>query len=112
MQETPGFTLITGRSTAQGKALHLGKDSKEFLDEAHAVSMNAEDMARLRLEDGAEVRVRSAYGEMTGRCRKADLPPGLVFMVYSVFSNQLIGSDTGGTGMPDSKGLQIEVVCA
>lgn len=103
------LVLITGRSTTQGKSMHLGKESREFLDEVLGVQMNAQDMDRRGLLDGAEVRVHSAFGEMRGRARKADLPPGMVFIPYSFFCNQLIGSDTGGTGMPDSKGIRVEV---
>ncbi len=54
MSKTPSLTLITGRSSAQGKFLHLGKDSKEFQEEVLRVDMNAEDMARRGLEGGAE----------------------------------------------------------
>jgi len=109
LSKTPSLTLITGRSSAQGKFLHLGKDSEEFQAEVLRVDMNAGDMTRRGLEGGAEVRVRSAHGEMKGRCKQADLPEGLVFIAYSVHCNQLIGGDTDGIGMPESKGLQIEV---
>jgi formylmethanofuran dehydrogenase subunit D len=112
LSKAPDLTLITGRSSTQGKFLHVGKESKEFLEEVLRVDMNAEDMARRGIESGAEVRVRSAHGEMKGRCRKADLPEGLVFVPYSIYCNQLIGGDTQGEGMPDSKGLQIEVGAA
>lgn len=104
--------LITGRTTEQGKFLHLGKDSKEFVEEVTSVEMSAEDMARRGLAEGAEVRVRSEFGEMRGRVRKGDLPAGLVFIPYSIHCNQLIGGDTQGTGMPDSKGLRVEVESA
>ena len=109
LSKAPSLTLITGRSSAQGKFLHLGKDSKEFQEEVLRVDMSAEDMARRGLEGGGQVRVRSTHGEMTGRCAQADLPEGLVFIAYSVHCNQLIGGDTDGSGMPDSKGLQVEV---
>lgn len=106
------LVLITGRSTGQGKSLHLGKESQEFLDEVLGVQMNPEDMERRGLQDGAQVRVHSAYGEMRGKARRADLPPGMIFIPYSYFCNQLIGGDTGGTGMPDSKGIRVEVESA
>ena len=109
MHKATGLTLITGRTTNQGKLLHVGKDSAEFQEEVSRIDMNPDDMARRGLESGAEVRVRSAHGEMRGRCKKADLPEGLVFIAYSIHCNQLIGGDTGGIGMPDSKGIQIEV---
>jgi len=103
------LTLITGRTTTQGKSLHLGKESKEFLEEVLKVEMNPEDMARRGLADGAEVRVRSEHGEMKGRVRQSDVPVGLVFIAYSYFCNQLVGGDTGGTGMPSSKGIRVQV---
>jgi len=110
--KTRSLVLITGRSTSQGKSLHLGKESQDFLDEVKGVQMNAADMANRGLMEGAAVRVRSAFGEMLGRCRQADLPPGMVFISYSYFCNQLIDGDTGGTGMPDSKGIRVEVEAA
>jgi formylmethanofuran dehydrogenase subunit D len=104
--------LITGRSTNQGKSLHLGKESKEFLDEVLGVQMSADDMQQRGLAEGADVRVRSEFGEMHGRAKKADLPQGLVFIAYSIHCNRLVGGDTGGTGMPDSKGIRVDVEAA
>ena len=112
MSQPRPFVLITGRSTTQGKSLHLGKESKEFLDEVLGVQMSADDMQRRGLTEGAEVRVRSDFGEMRGCAKKADLPAGLVFIAYSVYCNALIGGDTGGTGMPDFKGLRVDVEAA
>ena len=112
MSQPRPFVLITGRTTTQGKSLHLGKESKEFLDEVLAVQMNADDMQKRGLAEGAEVAVRSEFGQMRGRARKADLPAGLVFIAYSIYCNTLVGGDTGGTGMPDSKGLRVDVEAA
>jgi formylmethanofuran dehydrogenase subunit D len=37
------------------------------------------------------------------------IPEGLGFIPYGGFVNRLVGPDTQGTGMPDSKGFEIEV---
>ncbi len=56
---------------------------------------------------------RREDGEPTEGAPPADpadaLPPGLLFMSYGPHSSQLMGADTHGTGMPDSKGLDVQV---
>ena len=104
------FILITGRTLKQGRTLHLGKDSPEYTDEVSTVEMNEQDMERMGLREGEEVRAKTEHGETTLRCRKSDaLPQGVVFMPYGPPANVLIGPDTGGTGTPDSKGIEIEL---
>ena len=104
------FVLITGRTSKQGRALHLGKDSPEYLEEVSALEMNERDMAEMGLRDGDEVRARTREGEVSLRCRRSDaLPRGLVFIPYGPPANVLIGADTGGTGMPGAKGMVVEI---
>ena len=103
------FILITGRTTKQGRALHLGKGAQKYIDEVSFLEMNAADMDLLRLEEGDPVRLTSPHGTTVLRCRKSAIPSGLVFAAYSIFVNSLVWADTQGTGMPDSKGFEIEV---
>lgn len=108
MAETQ-FILITGRSTKQGKSLHLGKEAQEYREEVSTLQMNLKDIEALGLQDGAQVRVKSNYGSMVVKLKKTDIPQGIVFIPYGEPSNALIGSDTQATGMPDSKGITVEV---
>jgi len=104
------FILITGRTSKQGRALHLGKDSPQYREEVSALEMNELDMAEMGLKDGDEVLARTEEGEVTLRCRRSEaLPRGLVFISYGPPANALIGADTGGTGMPKAKGLEVEI---
>jgi formylmethanofuran dehydrogenase subunit D len=103
------LTLITGRTTAQGKAIHRGKHSEEYAAEVNAVQMNGADLEARGLADGDPVRLRSRFGEARLVARRADIPAGLVFVAYGYPVNQVVGGDTQGTGMPDSKGLDVEV---
>lgn len=103
------LTLVTGRTTTQGKAIHKGKRSPEYDAEVHTLEMSPADLAARGLAEGDPVRLRSRFGEVRLRVKKADLPAGLVFVAYGYPVNQVIGGDTQGTGMPDSKGLDVEV---
>ena len=103
------FTLITGRTPAQGKGLHQGKDSEAYRRATTLVEMNSDDMAHLSIEEGQVVRVRTSTGQVEVPVRTGQLPPGLLFMPMGPTANVLIGSDTECTGMPPSKGLMAEV---
>jgi len=103
------FILITGRSTKQGRTIHLGKDAKEYVDEISALEMNPADMERLGVGDGEAVRMSNAHGSVVLHCKKGTVPEGLLFAAYGSFVNRLVGPDTQGTGMPDSKGITVEV---
>ncbi len=104
------FTLISGRTTKQGRALHRGKDSPEYLAEVSTLEMNGEDLEEMELGEGEEVHVRSPEGQVILYLRKSDeLPRGVLFMPYGLPANILISADTRGTGMPSSKGIEVEI---
>ena len=103
------FILITGRTTKQGRAIHLGKEAKEYVEEVSTLQMNPKDMEALALKDGDPVRLRTQYGSTVVKCKKGDIPEGLLFIAYGGFINALVGPDTQGTGMPDTKGIEVEV---
>ena len=103
------FTLITGRTPEQGKGLHEGKDSDAYLHATALVEMSPEDMARLSIEDGQIIRVRTASGQVELSVRTGTLPAGMLFIPMGPPANALIGVDTDSTGMPSFKGLTAEV---
>ena len=60
--------------------------------------------------EGALVRVYNDVGSITVPCKAArgdELPPGILFISYGDKSSHLMGGDTQGCGMPDSKGLDV-----
>lgn len=104
------FILIAGRSSRQGTSLNESKFSREYMEETGVVQVPPEDLARLGITAGDKVRVRSEYAEIEIPCiaaKEKELPSGLLFMAYGDWSSRLMGSDTQGTGMPDSKGLDV-----
>jgi formylmethanofuran dehydrogenase subunit D len=106
------LTLIAGRSSKQGTSLNVGKLKAEYQEVTTTLEMNEADMARLGLQEGDQVRLRTDTGQAVVRCRgrkAADLPAGLIFLAYGPASSQLMGGDTAGTGMPLSKDIDVEV---
>ncbi len=106
------FILIPGRTSRQGTSMNESKFGQEYNEEISTLTMNAEDMSRLLLQKGDRVRLRSATGQVELICQPAkpgELPPGLLFLPYGDWSSRLMGGDTHGTGMPDSKGIDVEL---
>jgi formylmethanofuran dehydrogenase subunit D len=110
MSET--MLLIPGRSSKQGTSLNKGKLKEEYLQITSTVEMNEDDMQRLELHEGDSVKLSNATGEFIASCKSKktkDLPTGMIFIAYGPSSSRLMESDTGGSGMPISKNLQVQV---
>src|SRR6516165_5203615 len=106
------FILIPGRTSRQGTTLNESKLHGSYVEEISTLQMAPEDMTRLGLKNGDRVRLRSAQGQIELPCQAAkagELPPGVLFLPYGDMSSRLMGGDTHGTGMPDSKGFDVEL---
>lgn len=105
------FILIPGRTSKQGTTLNEGKDTRGYREETTTLRMNPDDMRRLGLADGDRVRMWNDVGEVVVPCEsgKDELPPGVLFVSYGDISSRLMGGETHGSGMPDSKGLDVWV---
>ena len=103
------FILNAGRTSKQGQQINIGKDHAEYQVMVNTLTVNPEDMKALGIASGATVRVRTEYGEATFRCQEGKVPEGMIFVPYGPPTCRLMGSDTDGTGMPTSKGWEVEV---
>lgn len=106
------FILIPGRTARQGTTLNEGKLTSGYVEEISTLLMCPDDMIRLGLKNGDRVRLRSEQGQIELACQGAksgDLPSGLLFLPYGDLSSRLMGGDTHGTGMPNSKGIDVEL---
>lgn len=106
------FILIPGRTSRQGTSLNEGKFSDAYVEETSTLLMCPEDMKRLALQNGDRVRLRSEQGRIELACQAAkagDLPAGILFLPYGDMSSRLMGGDTQGTGMPNSKCFDVEL---
>jgi formylmethanofuran dehydrogenase subunit D len=103
------FLLMPIRSNKQGVQINVGKDSDEYRAIVNTLQMHPDDMKELGLTTGALVRVTTAVGSAEFQCKEANVPRGMLFVPYGPPTCQLYGGDTDGTGMPTSKGWEVEV---
>jgi formylmethanofuran dehydrogenase subunit D len=101
--------MNAGRTTKQGQQINVGKDHPEYQAIVGTMSMNADDMKEAGIPSGSTVRVRSDYGEATFKCVEGKVPPGMIFVPYGPPTCRVMGQHTDGTGMPTSKGWEVEV---
>ncbi len=103
------FLLMPIRSNKQGVQINVGKDSDEYQAIVNTLQMHPDDMKELGITTGALVRVTTAVGAAEFHCKEANVPRGMLFVPYGPPTCQLYGGDTDGTGMPTSKGWEVEV---
>jgi formylmethanofuran dehydrogenase subunit D len=108
----PAFILIPGRTSKQGVGISEGKFREGYQNETRTLQVAPVDMKRLGLAEGGLVRLTSEWGqiEVAVTAAKGDeLPAGLLFIPYGDLSSRLMGGDTHGSGMPTSKGIDVEL---
>jgi formylmethanofuran dehydrogenase subunit D len=106
------FILIPGRTARQGCGISEGKFGVNYQQETSILLVASEDMRRLQLSDGDRVRLTSSGGQVEVPVMSAkgdDLPSGLLFIPYGDISCRLMDADTHGSGMPTSKGIDVEL---
>ena len=110
MSET--FILIPGRTSEQGCGISEGKFQEKYQSQINTLQVAPADMQRLGLEQGDRVRLTSPQGQVevaVTPAKRDELPEGLLFIAYGDISSRLMGGDTHGSGMPTSKGLDVEL---
>lgn len=101
--------MNAGRTTKQGQQINVGKDSPEYQALVSTLIMHPDDMKEEGIVSGGRVRVRSENGEAEFLCKEGKVPAGMIFIPYGPPTCRLMGQYTDGTGMPTSKGWEVEV---
>jgi formylmethanofuran dehydrogenase subunit D len=103
------FLMNVGRTTKQGQQISVGKDSPEYQATVNTITMHADDMKVIGIRSGDTVRLKSENGEAVFQCKEGKIPSGMIFVPYGPPTCRLMGQATDGTGMPTSKGWEVEV---
>jgi formylmethanofuran dehydrogenase subunit D len=108
------FIMNAGRTTRQGRQINTGKDDPEYEEMVSTIIMHPDDMKEIGVLAGGTILVRSENGEGTFLCKEhggkeGKVPRGMVFIAYGPPTCRLMGQTTDGTGMPTSKGWEVEV---
>ena len=101
--------LITGRSTKQGTGISIGKEKEDYQVATSVLELNPADMQRFGLSEGDSVTIKSQFGQAQVTCKAEDMPEGMAFIAFGPATSHLVGGETHATGMPDTKGFEIEL---
>jgi len=106
--------MNAGRTTRQGRQINVGKHDPEYEAMVTTLIMHPEDIKEIGASPGGKVRVRSENGEGVFLCKEhggkeGKVPRGMIFVAYGPPTCRLMGQTTDGTGMPTSKGWEVEV---
>jgi formylmethanofuran dehydrogenase subunit D len=104
------FIMNAIRTTKQGQQINIGKDNAEYQAIVNTMTMHPDDMKEVGVASGGTVMVRSENGEATFVCKDGKVPRGMIFVPYGPPTCKLMGQTTDGTGMPTSKGWEVEVL--
>jgi formylmethanofuran dehydrogenase subunit D len=103
------FLMNAGRTTKQGQQINVGKDTAAYQAIVSTLTMHPDDMKAVGVASGGSVLVRSECGEAVFQCKEGKVPVGMIFVPYGPPTCKLMGQTTDGTGMPTSKGWEVEV---
>jgi len=103
------FIMSAGRTTKQGQQINIGNDHSEYQAIVNTLTMHPDDMKEAGIAQGETVRVWSEHGEANFQCQAGKVPVGMLFVPYGPPTCRLMGGATDGTGMPTSKGWEVEV---
>jgi formylmethanofuran dehydrogenase subunit D len=98
--------VLSGRTLRQGVGKEAGKNSERYRTSVSICEMNSEDIASLSIKAGENVKVTSAHGSVVLKSVSSNqlTKPGMIFIPYGLYANQLFNETTGGSGMPTFKG--------
>ncbi|OQX20938.1 MAG: hypothetical protein BWK75_04265 [Candidatus Altiarchaeales archaeon A3] len=101
--------LITARTLKQGMAMEESKISQSYQDACAIGFLNENDIAKFGIKEGDMIKAKTSYGEVVVKCSKGVIDEGDLFIPMGPWANMLVGGNTDGTGMPDFKGLNVEI---
>jgi formylmethanofuran dehydrogenase subunit D len=106
--------LISARTIGQGEAMEISKLSSEYKENTAICEIDKDDMAKLGVKDGDNVRVTSKTGDVVLRAVTATQGPheGIVFVPLGPWANSITGTGSDSTGMPPFKGIPVQVEAA
>jgi len=104
-------SLITGRTINQGCGKEHGKLSEEYISSVAICEMNSEDMKKLKIRDGDNIKVTTNLGSVVVKAKKSRRiqSSGVIFIPYGPWANLVLAPNTDGTGMPLLKGIWAKV---
>jgi formylmethanofuran dehydrogenase subunit D len=90
--------------------LEEGKTSEKYFESVSYIELSKPDASALDLKEGQPLEVTTSEGSVIVYGHISDrLTEGIAFFPYGPWANQVISSETEGTGMPKYKGVKAKL---
>ena len=98
--------ILSGRTLRQGVGKEAGKTSERYRSSVSVCEMHPDDIASLSIKSGDNVKVSTSHGEVILKSASSNqiINPGMIFIPYGIYANQLFNDITESSGMPNFKG--------
>ncbi len=108
---TPEYnvTIVTHRDIFQNAALESSRFTEEYEKLSAVINIDKQDMDRIGIKDNDTVVVRNSSGKIAVLAQGSGYEephPGVAYMFNSPWSNALVSSETGGSGVPAFKSIK------
>ena len=106
-------TITSGRTLTQGRTMEKGKTRQDYEDAVAICELDETAMQTLGLEKDDVVLVQTDLGKTYVKSKlNKNLHPGLAFIPCGPYFNEIIGSDTNQSGMPNYKTVKATISAA
>ena len=106
------ITIVTYRDVFQSKALEESMFSEEYQKLSAVIKMDESDIKKVGVSEGDSLTVKNGSGQVNLRVEKSGYEEpheGIAYMPNSPWSNALVSADTGGSGVPKYKAIEVKV---
>lgn len=104
------FMIVTHRDIFQNTAQENSRFSDQYAELSSVIRLDKEDMKKMGLKTGDLVVAKNAAGRIVLKVEISSIKethPGTAFMINGPWANALVTADTGGTGVPAFKKIEV-----
>ncbi len=106
------FKVITHRSIFQNAAQENSRFGDEYVSRSAVIILDSKDLKKMDVENSQNVVVKSNSGKVIVKAVASEYETsheGIAYMINGPWANALVCADTGGTGVPKFKLIEVTV---
>jgi formylmethanofuran dehydrogenase subunit D len=104
------FIIVTHRDIFQNISQEISRFGNEYAERSSVITLDKDDMKKIGLKAGDTVVAKNTSARVVLKVESSvyEKPhPGIAFMINGPWANALVPADTGGTGVPRFKKIEV-----
>lgn len=107
--------IVTYRDIFQNKAMIEDRFGEDYRALSTIIKLDSADFKSLSVKKGDTVILKNSFGKVVVKAEESGYETphkGIAYMPNSPWSNMLVSDETGGTGVPKFKDIEVTVTSA